>query len=149
MSQQVINVGAAPNDGTGDPGRTAWTKANANFTELYGLTLTVGASLAFAPPSGTIDPSIVGFVAGLGSSGTGRLKITLSGNTSIEGLPAGVDGQTLLIMIVTGAFTFTLLHLNGSTAQKQILASGDETYGLGDVSLLIYDGGLGQWALVL
>lgn len=35
MAQQTINVGAAPNDGTGDPDRTAWTKANANFTELY------------------------------------------------------------------------------------------------------------------
>lgn len=35
MAQQVINVGAAPNDGTGDPLRTAMTKANANFSELY------------------------------------------------------------------------------------------------------------------
>lgn len=35
MAQQIIGVGAAPNDGTGDPLRTGGTKINANFTELY------------------------------------------------------------------------------------------------------------------
>jgi hypothetical protein len=35
MAQQEINVGAAPNDGTGDPLRTAYIKTNNNFTELY------------------------------------------------------------------------------------------------------------------
>jgi hypothetical protein len=35
MSQQVINVGTAPNDGTGDPLRTAYIKTNDNFGELY------------------------------------------------------------------------------------------------------------------
>ena len=37
MSQQVINVGSAPNDGQGDPIRTAFIKTNQNFTELYAL----------------------------------------------------------------------------------------------------------------
>lgn len=41
MSKQIINVGAAPNDGTGDPLRTAFTKVNANFSELYGNCVTV------------------------------------------------------------------------------------------------------------
>ena len=35
MTQQIINVGAAPNDGTGDPIRTAYIKCNDNFSELY------------------------------------------------------------------------------------------------------------------
>ena len=35
MTQQVINVGTAPNDGLGDPIRTAFTKSNSNFSELY------------------------------------------------------------------------------------------------------------------
>jgi len=36
MAKQTINIGTAANDGTGDPLRTAFTKINANFTELYG-----------------------------------------------------------------------------------------------------------------
>lgn len=35
MAQEVINIGAAPNDGTGDPIRTAYGKCNNNFNELY------------------------------------------------------------------------------------------------------------------
>ena len=35
MTQQIINVGAAPNDGTGDQLRTSFDKCNQNFTELY------------------------------------------------------------------------------------------------------------------
>lgn len=35
MAKQTINIGTAPNDGTGDSNRTAFSKCNANFTELY------------------------------------------------------------------------------------------------------------------
>lgn len=35
MAQLIIDVGAAPNDGLGDPIRTSFQKTNANFTELY------------------------------------------------------------------------------------------------------------------
>jgi hypothetical protein len=38
MAQQLINVGAAANDGTGDTWRDAFIKVNANDTELFGLT---------------------------------------------------------------------------------------------------------------
>lgn len=37
MSQQIIDIGSAPNDGMGDPLRTAFDKSNDNFTELYGI----------------------------------------------------------------------------------------------------------------
>jgi len=35
MPQQFINIGTAPNNGTGTPARTAGQIINANFTELY------------------------------------------------------------------------------------------------------------------
>ena len=38
MAQQNILIGSAPNDKTGDPLRTAFSKVNANFTELYATT---------------------------------------------------------------------------------------------------------------
>lgn len=44
MSQQTINIGSAPNDGTGDPLRDAFDKANDNFTELYAMAAAAGAS---------------------------------------------------------------------------------------------------------
>jgi hypothetical protein len=35
MSQQIINIGSAPSDGTGDQLRVSFDKCNQNFTELY------------------------------------------------------------------------------------------------------------------
>lgn len=63
MPQQLIGTGSAPNDGTGDPGRTAWTKANANFTELY-------TSVSLGPP------------------GTAATTLTVNGNSVNAALPA-------------------------------------------------------------
>ena len=40
MALQIIDIGLAPNDGLGDPIRTAYTKCNDNFTELYARTQT-------------------------------------------------------------------------------------------------------------
>jgi len=37
MAQQHINVGSAPNDGTGDALRVSQQKAESNFNELYSL----------------------------------------------------------------------------------------------------------------
>lgn len=35
MSQQIIDIGATPNDGTGEPLRQAFNAVNENFTEVY------------------------------------------------------------------------------------------------------------------
>ena len=37
MSPEIINVGASPNDGQGDPIRTAFIKTNSNFARLFAL----------------------------------------------------------------------------------------------------------------
>ena len=38
MTKQTIDIGTGPNTGTGDPLRTAFTKLNENFTEIYNTT---------------------------------------------------------------------------------------------------------------
>jgi len=35
MTKQVVNIGAVPGDGSGDPLRVSFNKINQNFTELY------------------------------------------------------------------------------------------------------------------
>ena len=56
MSREIINVGTNPNDGTGDPIRTAYIKTNNNFGELY-------ARVQTDPPATLIGT--VGDVAGM------------------------------------------------------------------------------------
>jgi len=55
MAQQIINVGTVPNDGTGDPIRTSFEKANANFTEIYATNL-IGGPIKFGDG---IDPNLI------------------------------------------------------------------------------------------
>ena len=56
MALEVIQVGSAPNDGTGDPLRTAYIKCNTNFAEIYSRVQTT-------PPS--TSTGTAGDVAGM------------------------------------------------------------------------------------
>ena len=59
MAQLNIGIGSSANDGTGDPLRTAFTKINTNFTELYGDTAEANDLLEDASPQlgGNLDVS--------------------------------------------------------------------------------------------
>lgn len=46
MAQQTINIGAAPDDGTGDTIRVGGDKINDNFTELYAADAALGTAAA-------------------------------------------------------------------------------------------------------
>jgi len=78
----------------------------------------------------------------------GRIKLTLTANTTWLGLPAGNDAQQLFITVVSGNFLFTL-DAFGATAQSQIASSANALYALNDTAQLFYDGGLTKWVLVL
>jgi len=45
MAKQSIGLGAAPNDGNGDPARDAFNKCNQNFDEIYVALSNTGAGL--------------------------------------------------------------------------------------------------------
>ena len=60
MSQQIINVGTANNDGTGDPLRVAMTKIQNNFSEIYGSFVTPG-SIFVGSNSVSITANSTGF----------------------------------------------------------------------------------------
>ena len=47
MTQEIINIGAVPNDGEGDPLRTAFSKINNNFAQLYATGWATTESITF------------------------------------------------------------------------------------------------------
>jgi hypothetical protein len=53
MAQLTINIGQSANDKTGDPLRTAFTKVNSNFTEIYAVLGTVPNGTKTATATGT------------------------------------------------------------------------------------------------
>jgi hypothetical protein len=94
MAQQTIGIGSVVNDGTGDALRTAFTKTNANFTELYtsfnSLQSGTNASIASLYTSVTSlqskDADLTAIAALAGTSGflkkTGENSWALSAITS-------------------------------------------------------------------
>lgn len=82
MPQQTINVGTTANDGTGDPLRTAFTKCNANFTELYGS----GGGGGIGGSTGATDNAI------LRADGTGGSTLQTSGITIADGTTGTLSG---------------------------------------------------------
>ena len=67
MSQLIINVGAQPNDGEGDPLRTAFEKVNNNFTQLFsaGFFTSSAYSTGLAPEQVIFTSPIESFTQGI------------------------------------------------------------------------------------
>ena len=97
MAKQTINIGALPNDGTGDPLRDAFDKTNDNFNEIYNYT------------NGFIDYNDT----------TGAVSLTANTWTTIPNNGLGSfsnntykpEGVTELMDVSTGAIDTSELHL--------------------------------------
>lgn len=96
MTQQIINVGSAPNDGLGDPIRTAFIKTNDNFTELYatgGVTgIANGTSNVRIPAANsnvTVSVDGTSNVAVFTSTGANLAALTTAGNITAVGNISG------------------------------------------------------------
>lgn len=122
MAQQIIDIGTIANDGTGDPLRTAFTKTNDNFTELYTVTNALGTAANsnvgdFAPALGADDNYVTDaekVVIG-NTSGTNTGDQDLSGY--VESDPTGVTGadQITNMMSLTQAEYDAIGTPNAST----------------------------------
>jgi hypothetical protein len=135
MAKQTINIGTAPNDGTGTPLRTAFDYCNLNFTELY---TAVG-------PSGN---NIV--VPG---------TATITGNLTVDTNTLFVDAANNRVGIGTVSPTAPLhiLAPGSDSAAIRLAATGGRVFDIGSTgagygsanNLIIYDitGSAERWRL--
>jgi hypothetical protein len=138
MAKQTINIGAAPNDGTGTPLRTSFDYCNQNFTELYTATGPSGNNIVVpgtATIAGdlTVDTNTL-FVnsttnrVGINTaSPTDSLHVYGSGNALIEGT-AGLYART---NYKVGAKTWQVGYRSGTT-QFEIQEDLVERYTIGN-----------------
>ena len=97
MTQQVIDVGNVANDGQGDPLRTAFTKTNDNFTELYNI----------------------GGISGI-ANGTSNISIAENSTVSIS----AANVANVFVVTSTGATNLGLLASNNISATGNVSAGG-------------------------
>jgi len=124
MAQQTINIGAAPNDDTGDDLRTGGQKINDNFTELYGMAggsgspFDIPVSYAGGPPTtgeilyAVVVPRTLELAADLAGS-YGYIGTNPTASFAISVQDDGTEIGTITIS-AAGAFTFAT---DGGTAK--------------------------------
>lgn len=90
MSQEIIDIGALANDGSGDPLRLAFDKINNNFTELYNTS-------SVSPPAGGIQ-----FAVATTSGNVTTYSLGSSANLVFDPITNTIAAKGKLIPPVTG-----------------------------------------------
>lgn len=119
MAQQTINVGTAPNDGTGTPLRTAFQYTNSNFSELY-TALGGGSGLPGAANQ---------IIFNNGSSLAGNANLTF--NTALNKLVANNIETAANLLVGTSATITGNLTVDTNTL---FVDSANDRVGVGTVS---------------
>ena len=84
MAKQTVNLGSSANDGTGDPLRTAFTKINENFDELYGAS-PFGQQVTISGNQITANESNADLVlSGSGTGGVVASAIRITGTSLVS-----------------------------------------------------------------
>ena len=140
MAQEVINIGAQADDGTGDTIRGAGIKINANFTELYADPL-VATSLGFVENEISTTQSNADIV--LKPSGTGTILFpairindnNIEGTRSNEDLILRANGSGSLVVDGIGisgtsitAIDSSIVNINENLIVDGTLSAGATTF---------------------
>jgi hypothetical protein len=96
MTQQVINIGSAPDDATGDPLRTSFDKTNENFTELYSKGATEGLWNYNKSSTDTTTAPVSGRFKTNSGDYRGATQIAINAIT-IQGIDRSSTLRTLLV----------------------------------------------------
>ena len=150
MAQQLIGVGTAPNDGQGNPIRTAFIKCNDNFSELYARAQvspppTLVGSIGDVPGWYAYDSSFFYYCfAYYDGSSVIWAQVTQIGNVSLSSISSGtsniqitdVNGNSAVS--VAGVSNVVVFTTTGQLVTGAITATGNITgnYILGNGSLL-------------
>jgi hypothetical protein len=136
MTQQIINVGATPNDGLGDPIRASFIKCNDNFSQLYSRAQTTPPGSAVGSPGDqagmyAYDSTFFFYCfADYDGSSTIWAQVTQVGNISVNSILNGTS--SIRIADINGSAT---VNINGTsniavfTVQGQTLNGSLSTTG--------------------
>jgi len=95
MAQQIINIGSSANKGDGDPIRTAFDKANDNFTELYADVATLATATGTSSGGTLVVNAIQGSVLGEDSTVIVDATTSTIDASRLTGTLPAIDGSAL------------------------------------------------------
>jgi hypothetical protein len=135
MTQEVIDIGTAPNDGLGDPLRTAFAKTNNNFSQLFaagGVSgISNGSSNVNIPQAnGNVVISSAGTANVLTVTGTG---VNVAGTLNSSGLATlsnlSVTGTTISVGTIQSLADVTAVTItaSGNLSANNAVVTGNVT----------------------
>ena len=99
MAKQTVNLGSSANDGTGDPLRTAFTKINENFDELYGASA-FGQQVTISGNQITANESNADLVlSGSGTGGVVASAIRITGTSLVSDDSTQIKSMKILMLV--------------------------------------------------
>ena len=176
MTQYVINIGSLPNDGTGDPLRTAFNETNLNFDQVFAagpvlsnirianntiLTTNTNGNLVLAPngvgriqANATVVPSMAN-VRDLGSldrrwNTVYSQYLNISGTVSLADLTVNgnltVTGNTIQIGNITTE-TKTIQLANAASTANAANGSGVTVGANDNIATMLYSSTSNTWVM--
>jgi hypothetical protein len=130
LAKQTINIGAAANDGTGDPIRDAFDKVNDNFDELYSSYVATGAVTVGNATVNSVISNTGGLVVSnstvstVANSSTFKIGNTTA-NSTLTAIELDVSGNSIIgnASINTTAFAVGNATVNASLSQSTLAVS--------------------------
>ena len=143
-TQQIINIGSSPNDGNGDPLRTAFQKTNQNFSVLFGISgitgIANGTSNISIPVANSNIVMSVGNVANVvtvvanGMSTLGNLSVssyvnagnvTSAGTILANGTIQSLSAVTAVTVTASGNLVGSNLNVTNQMRASTLLLTGN------------------------
>ena len=144
MAQQTIGIGSAVNDGTGDALRTAFTKTNANFTELY-TNPALGNATSTADADVVIDAASTTLYSYIQTATTTTRTINISNliaGKQIKLYLRNTNAGTKVINITAGiATTYTAVNMSKGDAGGTSVTSVTLSATSGTATVTIFNAG--------
>jgi hypothetical protein len=138
MAKQTINIGTAPNDGTGTPLRTAFDYCNLNFTELYTATGPSGNNIV-VPGTATITGDLTAqnniYVPGNVSKKIGPVGSTWGGLRFDSTNQPFLDSDIGITFRTGGSTSFTTSYVIGATGISTWYVGGSTAMTLNSTGL--------------
>jgi hypothetical protein len=126
MSQQIINIGSAPNDGTGDQLRVSFDKCNLNFTELYAGVVAagpIGNAIEYQFNNSTTEPPAAGEIRFNQATQASTTLLWASQTTSAginikQFLSAATSGSTIIVQDKNDNTNYVKFNVTGTPVDK-------------------------------
>jgi hypothetical protein len=144
MAQQVVNIGSAPSDGSGDAIRVSFNKINQNFTELYtyvtGIDSNISAALSpvisVAGKTGQVQLGVGDIIGGVNAAYVDNKvleQVNIAIAQLIDAAPASLDTLRELANAVANNPDFSI-EVFGQLATK---ANASTVYTKAEVDTLL------------